>query len=572
MPDQDQEVQDRYFGAIGASPGKELKEVPKGKYYLVAIAVSEYADSKFNLANPVFDAEMIVSILLKQYGEKDTQGEKSWGFYEDNLKWFKDKDVAKDSIISYFKKTLVPNLQPEDCLLVYYAGHGEIENDTLYLSTHDYHQDKPSQRFTCQELAQFFNEINGEPRKCRDVLFILDCCFSGAAQYGITAETSAKFSRKLLVSSSPGQKAGDGLPLLGSPFARALGEALEEESRIVFSIKDIEAAVQKKVKILTKEGQDVSYCNIGQIATGGTQFMFIRKEINVNPIALTKNIIKKELNFKEQTAFFPRAYRPSRGNGAFTIFISPGKTMNGREILSYIFLLYKFDKGKYTVPEKAYTCRSIQLINPDESVWQHLLRDKSMQKPADYFAHLVEYFEAYYLSNQYQNNSKIELYNLLLTDCASPELLKKAIEFCVDFYDSYQLFIQQLPNKQLAQYIQAQVKTIINIQEEREGSSTLVQKDWFKELFKNEINIVYELSPVSQIYIEQLEEWFELTRPEIKHPVFEALKPETFFKNTEVQDVDELICALYHQCDIKLTGTPIEHFFSIKKPPGIWQP
>jgi len=78
------------------------------------------------------------------------------------------------------KKTLLRALnaaRPQDLVLVYYAGHGKLDGAQLYLCAHD------TEPETLAATAVAISEIREYVTRsaCKQVVLILDCCFSGAA-------------------------------------------------------------------------------------------------------------------------------------------------------------------------------------------------------------------------------------------------------------------------------------------------------------------------------------------------------------------------------------------------------
>lgn len=78
------------------------------------------------------------------------------------------------------KKTLLRTLnsaRPQDLVLVYYAGHGKLDGAQLYLCTHD--TEPETLAATAVSIGDIREYVSRSP--CKQVVLILDCCFSGAA-------------------------------------------------------------------------------------------------------------------------------------------------------------------------------------------------------------------------------------------------------------------------------------------------------------------------------------------------------------------------------------------------------
>jgi hypothetical protein len=103
----------------------------KGASYIVAIGVNEYAANPFfrNLKYAVADADSFASELKTQ--------QERLGLYE-KVEIIKLTDAAatKANILAAFAG-LAAKAQPEDAVIIYYAGHGLAQNKQFYLIPHD---------------------------------------------------------------------------------------------------------------------------------------------------------------------------------------------------------------------------------------------------------------------------------------------------------------------------------------------------------------------------------------------------------------------------------------------------
>ncbi len=71
----------------------------------------------------------------------------------------------------------------DDTIILYFAGHGIKRRDGVYLGTQDYRDEVPG--LIVNDLLEMANESN--TAKAREIVIILDCCFSGAiGQAGLT--------------------------------------------------------------------------------------------------------------------------------------------------------------------------------------------------------------------------------------------------------------------------------------------------------------------------------------------------------------------------------------------------
>lgn len=144
--------------ATRLDPGREV-----GKQYLVIIAINRY-DEWFPLRGPMKDALDIKDILLENY-------------YIDELIELYNEDATKRNIIKLFRD-LQNKLRTNDSLLVFYAGHGYLDNVTntgfwipVDGGVDDLEQDNwlPN-----TQIRGMITNI-----KARHVCLIADSCFSG---------------------------------------------------------------------------------------------------------------------------------------------------------------------------------------------------------------------------------------------------------------------------------------------------------------------------------------------------------------------------------------------------------
>ena len=85
---------------------------PVGKQWLVVIAINRYREWT-NLQYPVIDARGIRDILASRY-------------YIDEVLELYDEDATKSNIIKLFSE-LQEKADPNDSILIFYAGHGHLD-------------------------------------------------------------------------------------------------------------------------------------------------------------------------------------------------------------------------------------------------------------------------------------------------------------------------------------------------------------------------------------------------------------------------------------------------------------
>ncbi len=153
----------------------------KGTAYIVAIGINEYANVQYNLKYAIADAESFSSELKRQ--------QEQLKIYEhvEVIPLF-NEEATKENIIRTLT-TFYGRAQPEDAVIIYFAGHGTTQNERFYLIPHDLGYmgsrtllNESSLRtildhsISDKELERAF-----EPLDLSKIVFIIDACNSGQA-------------------------------------------------------------------------------------------------------------------------------------------------------------------------------------------------------------------------------------------------------------------------------------------------------------------------------------------------------------------------------------------------------
>jgi len=238
-------------GSVGAvdsppSAGGIPKGVTLGRYHALVIGNDQYA-SYPKLASAVSDSRKVGGVLQSRYGFKTT--------VLNNANRFEILSALND-----MREALGPN----DNLLVYFAGHGELEAGTQqgYWIPVDGQADAPKTWISNRAITDILNTM-----QARHVMVVADSCYSGAmtrasvprfsqamtpanwAQWLKTA--SASRSRTALTSGGlapvPDSSSGG-----NSLFAKAFVNALEDNNRLVEGAS-LFRSVSKTVAVGTSE-------------------------------------------------------------------------------------------------------------------------------------------------------------------------------------------------------------------------------------------------------------------------------------------------------------------------------
>lgn len=254
-----------------------------GNYYALIIGNNNYANFP-HLKTATNDARMAETLLRKQYG-------------------FKTKlliDADRYSIL-YTLNSLRETLTEKDNLLIYFAGHGELDsiNNMGYWLPVDSDASTPESWISSVEITAILNSI-----AARHVLVVADSCYSGALTRSSLArlepdlppimrmkwfEVMAKTRSRTVLTAGGLQPVLDTVGGDHSVFATAFFEALRKNQSIVegYSIyREVSENVRKTAAHLNIE-QTPEYSPIHHAGHEAGEFLFIpvnlqsQREMNI---------------------------------------------------------------------------------------------------------------------------------------------------------------------------------------------------------------------------------------------------------------------------------------------------
>jgi WD40 repeat protein/uncharacterized caspase-like protein len=169
----------------------------KGTAYIIAVGVNEYENSQYNLKYATADAQ--------SFGDEVRKRQTQIGEFErvEVVQLF-DKDATKANILAAIKRlsgeTGPPSLkagpldalkrvEPEDTVIIYYAGHGTAQAQRFYLIPHDlgYTGDRTKlteeglKTILAHSISDLELEAAVEGLDAGHLLLIIDACNSGQA-------------------------------------------------------------------------------------------------------------------------------------------------------------------------------------------------------------------------------------------------------------------------------------------------------------------------------------------------------------------------------------------------------
>lgn len=145
-----------------------IKRANTGKNWLLVIGISQYVHQQDwkNLINPVNDATALWDLLLANYR---FDFKRSRALY--------DKEATREHIfdaLTSFRK----EIKSEDNLLIYYAGHGKLDDEVAgrgYWIPADAKRSNSANYISTDDLKPFLQTM-----KARSVLIVSDACFSAS--------------------------------------------------------------------------------------------------------------------------------------------------------------------------------------------------------------------------------------------------------------------------------------------------------------------------------------------------------------------------------------------------------
>ena len=248
---------------ITRSARSRLRSIDGGSYHALIIGNNKYESRDYpDLLTAVNDAKKIESILKRRYG-------------------FKTRlllNADRYSIVNAMSN-LRKSLKPEDKLLVYYAGHGILDEATNqgYWLPVDAESGSVANWVSANDVTDALIGL-----QARHALVIADSCFSASLlrtagqtrideRDALLIRLGSKRSRTVLTSGGlePVQDDGGGKH---SVFANALISALEENDSLLEAGK---LFIQVRDKVILNAEQTPQYAPITRAGHDGGDFIFI---------------------------------------------------------------------------------------------------------------------------------------------------------------------------------------------------------------------------------------------------------------------------------------------------------
>jgi WD40 repeat protein len=170
----------------------------KGVAHVLAVGINEYSNPQYNLKLAGADAQSVLAAVAKAQEKLD-----QFASFEVTL--LMDGEATKANILAAVRRLSDPNAplppgappalaqmkaaQPEDAVVVFYAGHGVADKDRWYMLPHDLGytgpRDRVDERVFNLVLSRSVSDLELESAMenidARGIMLILDACNSGQA-------------------------------------------------------------------------------------------------------------------------------------------------------------------------------------------------------------------------------------------------------------------------------------------------------------------------------------------------------------------------------------------------------
>ena len=248
--------------AIGKIPVPPVDELKKGTNHLFAIGINTYKNFT-RLNNAVKDVEDISNILVENY-------------YFEQIGLLCDDEANRRNIINHLNG-LRRKIKEEDRLLIYYSGHGQLEDGRGFWIPVDAEDDNVASLISNADVRDIIHSI-----KARHILLISDSCFSATLiEQNPTKEVNRTFVEwdndpsRWVFTSGKGV-VSDGKSGENSPFAKSFLKHLSQNKDEAIDIRNLADRITLDVR--TNYEQHASIGALKQSGHDGGRFIFFKKQ------------------------------------------------------------------------------------------------------------------------------------------------------------------------------------------------------------------------------------------------------------------------------------------------------
>ena len=253
--------------AVSPAPVRDrFADVNFGAYHALVIGNNSYAHLT-NLKTATIDAVTVAKILEENYGFSTTLL----------------VDATRAEIIDSLARFRA-RLKFNDNLLIYYAGHGVLDEVTSqgYWLPVDAREDSPSNWISTGDVTAMVYAI-----RAKHVMVVADSCYSGTLVRTADAKIRTAVDRNAWVERMASKRSRTALvsgglePVLDSGggehsvFAKAFIDVLEENAGVIDGQKIFDAI---KRPVVVNSEQTPEYSDIRRAGHDGGDFLFVRRK------------------------------------------------------------------------------------------------------------------------------------------------------------------------------------------------------------------------------------------------------------------------------------------------------
>jgi hypothetical protein len=173
-------VSDKYPSSISPVQS-DVDKLPAGKAkpnrnaYAIVMGIERYRQKLPNADFAAHDAEIVKEYLAK-----------AMGYPEENIILLQNDRALKSDLEKYLGKWLANNTEPDSAVFIYFSGHGAPNPKTGEAYLVPYDGDPKFLDDTGYPLKRLYENLSRLPAK--EVVVVLDACFSGAGGRSVIAE------------------------------------------------------------------------------------------------------------------------------------------------------------------------------------------------------------------------------------------------------------------------------------------------------------------------------------------------------------------------------------------------
>ncbi len=217
--------------------GHSVPQMPEssGRSYILTIGIDKYEHLP-KLRNAVKDALEVTQLLVSKYQ-----------FSETDVTYLLNEQATQKNIFQAFS-TLIKIVKPEDIVLLYFSGHGIVQDDINegYWIPVDGDRGNPGTYIANSSIVNYLRSI-----KSLHTFVIADSCFSGSMFRGESmrdfTDRQEAIPSRWLMTSGRDTPVSDGKPGENSPFADSILLHLRENQREALPVTSLFRSVSEDV-------------------------------------------------------------------------------------------------------------------------------------------------------------------------------------------------------------------------------------------------------------------------------------------------------------------------------------